>query len=718
MKYNILTQKKTLALAICGAFLAPTTQAALEEVVVTAQKREQTLQDVPISLSVVDGNMVKDMGVRDFADLSSYVPNFFVQDSPSNYAIFIRGMGSTAGNLAFEQTVGLFIDGVYAGRGRQFQSPFLDLERVEVLRGPQGALVGKNTSAGAVNVLTKKPTETAEGRVLAGYEFETETFNTEAILSGALGESLYGRLALKYTDTAKGYTQNVTLGGDEKQVEDSVIRGTLVWDANENLEVISKIEFGRSRIDGNTYETEFGGQNFDYRRETSGFPDLGGVDTNDTDTANFTLTANYTFDDFTLTSITAYSEYDFHKFVDADFTEATLFGSIFAEDFNQISQEIRLISPSFDRYEYAVGLYLHQTEYDLEQASSIQLGPFNGTAARNFQQENDVASLYGQFMYRITDDVRISVSGRQTRDKKEANQERSIIGTVLPSWLDTPLSGERTENEFDPAINLQWDITPALMAYVSWSEGSKAGGFVGAQATTKMEDFQFEAEEAETFELGVKAEFFDNSLMVNAAYFKTDYENLQVSTFDATTSGFVTGNAASATTEGFEIDGAWAINENLMLRASGSYLDPEYNEFIGAQCLWSNPGCDVSTNNIGGEQLPYTSKVSGSLNIVYEVPLTARLNFLADLGIRYSGERQLTEIQHPLTMQDSFTKSDLRIAIMDADDRWTLALVGKNITDEETFSYSFGTPLAPAGTFTYLMDAPRTVAIQAEYRFF
>lgn len=717
MKPILQLSQTRLALAI-GALVTWNTAAAavLEEVVVTAQKREQSLQDVPISLSVVGGTDIDDFALRDFSDLSTQIPNFFVQDTPGNYAIYIRGMGSTAGNLAFEQTVGLFVDGVYAGKARQFQSPFLDIDRIEVMRGPQGALVGKNTSAGAINVLTQKPTDEVEASVSAGYEFEGETANIKGILSGPLSDTLRGRLAVSYTNTDKGFTENLDLGDSEKQVNDTVVRGILAWDATDMLDATLKLESSRSRIDGNSFETLGAGDNLDYKRSTNGFDGLGTRDFNDTDANNLALTLNYAIGDFTLTSITGYSEYEFDKFLDSDFTSTNLLGSTFAEDFNQWSEELRLVSPSGEKLEYVLGIYAHTNNYQLDQGTSIQFGPFNGTSIRNFEQDNDVISAYAQATWYFTDTLRLSLSARQTEDSKDADQQRTKTGSIPPTWLDTPLSGKRDESQFDPAANLQWDVSDETMLYATWSEGSKAGGFVGAQTTTTEDNFEFDPEEAETWELGIKTSLFDRTMQLNAAYFYTEYTDLQVSTWDSDSSSFVTGNAASATTEGVEMDFTWLPTDSLTVTGSAAYLDATYDEFPGADCLWNNPGCDRATNDIGGTRLPRSSEWSGNLSFNYERPV-GNLYFNGKLDLVYNSDKYLIENLDPRGQQDDFYKVNLRLALSDEADRWTVALVGKNLNDETTISHAFGTPFAAPGTFTYLVDPPRTVALQLDYRF-
>lgn len=690
--------------------------ATLEEVVVTAQRRSQSLQDVPISLAVVSGSSLQKFNVTNFAQLKSYVPNFYVQDTPGNYAIFIRGMGSTSGNLAFEQTVGLFIDGVYAGHARQFQNPFLDISRIEILRGPQGALVGKNTSAGAINVITKKPTSDFEASIASTYEFQSEKTNTTAIVSGPITQKVLGRLALNYVKSYKGYTDNLAIGGSEPKTKDTIARGILLWEPTDSLDVTTKLERASSNIAGNMYETINGGLVPNYKRSTTGYPGIGRRDYNDTDSFNGTVTANYRFSGFTLKSISAYSGYRFKKGLDSDFTAVPALGSTFAADFEQVSQEVRLVSPEQNALNYVVGAYYQTNNYQLNQSTLIDFGPFNGRSSRHFNQHNRVWSAYGQMTYRFTDGLSASVGARETGDRKEAWEKRRIAGTVLPGWLATPLHGSRDRREFDGSAKIQWDVSENVMAYMTWAQGSKAGAFVGGQTTTTQKDFQVDEERANSYEIGTKSQFLDNSLSLNLDYFYTKYKDLQVSTWDAATSSFISKNAASATTKGIEVTTEWAINNNWSLKLSGAYLDAKYDKFLGAECRWSDPGCNVAANNIGGSRLPRSSKWSGNANVIYQRPMGA-LNFRANLGLIYNSSRQFSENFDPYARQDSFVKVDLRLAVSGVNDRWEVALIGKNLTDKTTFSHAFGTPLAAPRTFTYLVDPPRTIAVQGKYRF-
>ena len=246
MKTNakVFAQKTVIASALLamGAGSAFELSAAvLEEVIVTAQKREESIQDVPISISVVSGKAMDNFNVSAAEELEAYIPNFAVKDTPANNEIYVRGLGSPSGSLSLEQSVGLFVDGVYGGRARMFMAPFMDIERIEVLRGPQGAVVGKNTSAGAISIITAKPTEEAEFRISADYEFEYDSTTLQAIASGPLTDNFLGRLTVKAEDIG-GYVKNTMLNRDEADRENLVVRATGVWLASADTTVTGKVE--------------------------------------------------------------------------------------------------------------------------------------------------------------------------------------------------------------------------------------------------------------------------------------------------------------------------------------------------------------------------------------------------------------------------------------------------------------------------------------------
>ena len=684
-------------------------------IVVTAQKREQDVQDVPISMVVVSGQQLTTMGIQDFNQLARFVPNFYVQTTPGNNAFYIRGIGSTPGNLAFEQTVGLFVDGVYGGHARQFQAPFLDVARIEVMRGPQGAIVGKNTSAGAISVVTARPTRELQAAAEASYAFDPGGTRLYGMVSGPVTDVVAVRVAAQYEDN-DGYIENLILGGDETKRKTLFGRASVLIDSGGPVDLLLKVEGGRVDLTGTASERILTPADPDLKRSTGGFPGFVDKDFDNTNNFNAAATANIELGEHVLTSITGYSSYDFEKRLDADFGPTPFFASSFAEKFSQMSQELRLASPTTGAVEYIVGGYFHVNDYDLLQSTLIRFGPFNGRADRVFRQENVVWSGFGSATWHIAESLRLTGSLRYTYDRKRANQTRLNTGRVLPTWIATPLSGNRTEREWDPSVALQWNVTPDAMLYASYGQGSKAGGFVGAQATTTPAQFEIEPEKADTFEVGAKLALLDRRLRLNMAVFRTDFENLQVSSFDATTTSFITSNAGKARSQGFEGDVSFNILEGFFLTGSLAYLDAKFLDFPGAQCPFDNPGCVPANNNAAGRPLPRSPKWSGTLNADVTVPISGSLEFNANGGMTFRSFAYLEESFNPAAGQDGFAMFDFRGAIRSADKRWELALLGKNLTNRITASHAFATPLAP-GIVSKFIQQPRSIAVQANFRF-
>lgn len=688
---------------------------AVEEVVVTARKREESLQDVPISANVTGGETLERKTISTLEALSGSAPNLFIQSTPGNQSIYIRGIGSTAGNLGFEQSVGLFVDGVYAGRSRQFAAPFLDVERVEILRGPQGALFGKNTSAGAINITSRGPTNQFEGQTtLAGTVEGDKGWDLTQILSGPLTDTLKGRLALKASDN-EGWLRNSADGDRDPRRKVLLGRLTLDYDPTEQLSFRLKVEGARQDIDGQPMMTVAPGGSKSFTRATT----PGAPDYDNADSFNAALTTNYRFPSgHVLTAITGYSSFSYDKVIDSDFTAGPLLRSSFIEDFKQVSQEIRLTSPAEGRFTYVAGAYYHHNEIDLTQGTVITFGPFNGTQDRVFAQTAETVSLYAQGAFKITDKLNATVGLRQTWDSKDADQTRVKTGSVPATWLTTPLSGQRDEKAFDPSAQVQYRFNSDAMVYASYGRGSKAGGFVAAQSTTTPAQFQFAGETATSAELGAKMSLFDRRLRLNIALYETKYSDLQVSVFNAMTNAFDTGNAASATSRGVEVEAAARISHSLSFDGSLAYLDSKYDDFPGAGCIYPLPSPlpNPCVQNIGGSRIPRAPQWTAAAGFSLDKPLGDGLRLLGGLDLSYRSGAFLEETLNPVSYQKAYTKLDLRVGVAGADDRWEVSVIGKNLTDELTATHAFGTPFI-TGSETFVIDPPRTITLQARFRY-
>ena len=720
-----------VAASAAAVALAPVVAwAQLEEIVVTAQKREQSLQDVPISLSVVDGERLSDFSIGSFEELDVYMANMYIKETPGNNAIYMRGIGSSPGNLAFEQSVSLFVDGVYAGRGRQFQAPFLDVDRIEVLRGPQGALVGKNTAAGAVSIISSLPTDEFEGQVTGGYEFEREGYEVSGFVSGPLSDGLRGRLAVKYVDR-DGYLTNTVRDVSEPKEEDFVIRATTALDVSESVEVISKVEFSKSDNAGTPAETlgptELDSGFLDQRKATDGTVS---DDFDNTDAVNATLRINWDMGEHRITSITGYSKYNMDKVVDSDFSSfgfpprpgvvGTVISSFFEEDFDQFSQEVRLASPTGQAAEYVVGLYYHGQDLSITRGTDYLFGPFNGRQPRVFSQDAKLWSAYGQLTWNFNERVRAIASVRHTSEDKDVDLVRSITGRTPPLPVPNNFSDGRSEQQTDPAVTLQWDASDNAMLYASYSKGSKGGGFNGASNTATPDNYEYEDEESSSTEIGAKLTFLDGNATLNVAVFFDEYKNMQRSAFDGESFAFTTRNAAVAESKGVEVDGTVRVNDYVTLVGSWAYLNSEYDDFPDSSCiaLPIAAPCTAEGQDISGTPLPHAPDWSGNVALNFERTLNNGFAVFGNLVVAYQDSIYLDDTLDPRLAQDGFTKVDLRLGLSDAEDKWEVAIVGKNLADKLTAQHGFQTPvLASFGYRTLYTEPGRTVSLTGTLRF-
>ena len=686
----------------------------IEEIIVTAQKREQSLQDVPISVSVVSGDKLDNFGISHFIDLDDHVPNLVIGDSPGNHQIFLRGIGSQGGNQAVEQSVALFVNGVYGGRARQFQAPFFDVERIEVLRGPQGALVGKNTSAGAISVTTRKPTEETELMIAADYEFEYDSNTITAIASGAISDNFLGRIAVQRSETG-GYVENIGTGSDDPDGERLLVRATGVTDIADSLEATFVVEYadweseGHPLVNGPT-----GTSDIVYERLVSA-PEY-----EDQHALNVIATLDWELQNaFNFVSITAYSELESDNLFDGDMQILPVSDADFADNFTQFSQEIRLLSPESERFNYILGLYYLDREVKLGTDVKLALGPFAGDWFSRFTEDAQLYSIYGQFNYRFSDTLSVSSSLRFTDEDKEGDGERRTVG-FIPIWLATPLSDDLSDTETDGSVSLQWEPNDNAMIYVSYTQGSKSGGFAGAGTSVTQPNFTLDPESSESVEVGTKLTLLDGNLFISAAYFTTDYEDLQVSAYDGMR--FNITNAGGAEVDGFEVDFILGLNEYLRLSGSLGLMDAEYSEFPNGDCVAPDhiiPGCAADLSGVG---LAFAPDYSGTLDLEYSNQVGNGLTFTGVLGVTFRDDMFVHASLMPESEQKSHGKVNLRLEFA-SESGWMLAAVGKNLTDKKTFSQAFETPLsAPPGVpdhflATRLVDRGRTIALEAAYRF-
>ncbi len=437
----------------------------LEEIIVTSQKIAENLQDVPISVATVTGEKLAEAGVENLEDLTAYLPNIHFTETGISTQVRVRGIGSD-NSQGFEQSVGMYIDGIYYGRAQLFRTPMMDLQRAELLRGPQSTLFGKNSIAGALNLTTAQPTEEFEAKLSSSYEFEHEQTEVNGMVSGPITETLRARVAVRtYEDL--GYMDNTYEGKltTEPYSDETAARVIFDWTPSDTLQFNLKAERNEFKTIGRPIELtrddildipgldengdpndqynatyaellEIFGRpgteaNPDYRRQTDT------EESSDNEINNITLTSNIDLSDFTLTLVTGSVSYDYVEWCDCDFVPAEILDLQLTEEYDQFSQEIRLTSPLGEEFEWIGGLFFQTFEQEftddlfisptnlLVNAVSAELA--NTAVGRDFTQESDSWAVFGRVTWNVSDQLAVTLGARYTQEKKDASKEISLF---------------------------------------------------------------------------------------------------------------------------------------------------------------------------------------------------------------------------------------------------------------------------------------------------
>ncbi|MBQ0760851.1 MAG: TonB-dependent receptor [Zhongshania sp.] len=777
-----------LAVGLCAnpaLYAAP----ALEEVLVTATLRTESLQDVPVSVNAMAGEKMQEAGIDKIEDLQAYVPNLSMSETGIGTNIYIRGIGSGI-NPGFEQSVGMYFDGVSYSRAQLTRAPFLDLARVEVLRGPQNILYGKNSIAGALSLVSARPGQEQEGMISGLYEPDHDEKIVDFMMSGPITDTLGARVAIRKREFG-GYIENLTLNRDEPQRDESTIRAILDWDATPDLTAMLKFELGKFDVLGRQVEivndqpsttlpgnptysqaltapppNGFGADasvlntTQDYKRSSNG-------DYSNNRTRNVTLNVDYALGESTLTFITGILHYEFDELCDCDFTGAPVFSVPFEEDYDQYSQEIRWVSAAGGTLEHIGGLYFQKSELDFFDAividsnilpaavaqltgSPAQGGSIaNTTTPRNFTSDAELYSVFWQTTWNASERLRATLGLRYSYEEKEGSRNLTIAdlnGNERPAGLvDAVLAGvfkvERHDLEgtqkggnLAPSLNVQYDVNDDVMAYATVSVGNKSGGFdarsnaspspaLNAAGASLVGSFEYDEEKATSFEVGAKTSFLDGRGELNIAAFFTKYDDLQVSIFDGTL-GFNVGNAGAAETKGIELDGRFALTDNLLMTAALAFLDFEFTEFPNGQCYQGQtPDSTVSGVNYcdyKGKTNQYVADYSGNVGFVYTRAFGDAMEFRAGTDFTFTDDYNSSQNLDPSQEQDGYVEVNMRLAVADVKSGWEVAIIGKNLTDEDVISYSNDVPLANSsfgsiGHYAFI-ERPRSVAVQVAYR--
>jgi iron complex outermembrane receptor protein len=739
-------------------------EGVIEEIIVTAQKREQNLQDIPVSVTAFTGKMIEDLGFRQSVDITAQTPNFNVgypNGDTGVPALYIRGVGLSDYGVLNQGPIASYVDEVYISSNASQIFQLLDVERVEVLRGPQGTLYGRNATGGAVNYVSRKPT--AEwggwGRATVG-EWESTKF--EGAIGGPLGERMGVRASFLKTDS-DGWLKNRFTGNDQQGVDEFAWRVLLEADATDSLNLLFNVHGGKTESDAvqyrhlGTWPEPFwfdvncpnsaitGGQCVDL----VGYTEQAAYDTgngvapavpdfdegnynleaeNDTDFWGASLIANWEFgNEMVLTSITAYDDVDDFRPEDTDAGPINYLEGTLAVDQQTFSQEFRL-SQQRDRWHWLAGVfYLNDeatdtTSFDIgrdfrpdyvgNNEDCLSAPPGNPTGfcpevlswkqSADVDQEIESFSIYADATIDLTDAWSLLVGLRYT------DEEVDHSGRY---FFDEPVAGNPTisdtndNTDFDNVSGrfvANWNMNDNVMFYGGVSTGFKGGGI---QSTTDGSS-PYEEEELLSYEAGFKTTLAEGRIRFNGSVFFYDYSDLQVFTFiNAGTPPAPTqfiDNASDAEIYGAEFELQWLPVDNAFINLGLGLLDTEYEDFV-----------DALGNDFSGNTIILAPEVSFNGLAQYDFVLSFG-TITAQWDFSYQDEVFFDSINNPLLSEDSYWLQNARIAWTSVDERWEAAVWGRNLNDEEYMVYGFD--LSFFGFHEEMLGTPRMFGVELTYR--
>ncbi len=725
----------------------------LEEVLVNAQKREQTLSEVPISLAILDSELLESARVDDFTNVSQFVANFsFYQGfDRSEVAVNIRGLTSGTSNPGIDPSVGFFVDGVYIARPAALTGKLLAVDGIEVLRGPQGTLYGRNTSAGAVNIYTRDPGEELEGEIQVGYG-NFDEFTVAGSVSGPLSSNGSGFLLSAFRTEGDTYLDNAATGDALGEREDTGFFGKLLFTPNDELSVQLTMDYSENTTTAANLVGPFQKDQGDIRAiigaaqmqmnpalaQNIRFVQDVPVDTfdrvvgrsdepqaDDLEQFGVALEVNYEFGGGTLTSITAFRDSEDFAAVDPDLSPADLFLTSVRNDDEQFSQEIRFASRSETRFNYLLGLYYFDSQFTADTQTSFGVplfAQYNAAMPPNPitepQRANSVASqdiealaLFGQLTFDLTDSLTLTYGFRFNDEEKSSviNQNpdpgvNSSSGIPFPLQFPVLLDLEAgvSDEDFISTLSLNWEFGEASSLYFSFAEGLKSGG-INANILLNTNSLTFDQETSTNYEIGYRTTL-DNGLRFSSALFFTDFEDLQIATFDPSNpANIIVTNAGAAEIFGVEADIYWKVNESFELNASFAYNDSEYQDtvFPGFQ-LGENPALPGITlqlpglRDADGRTLSRAPEITASIGGQFNFDLSDRLRASIRADFSYMDSQFLDPILSPQSEIDAYSIVSLRAQVRTVDEKWTLTLYGDNVFDEDYFSQIIASPGAAA----------------------
>ena len=716
-------------------------QSVLEEIVVTARKREQNLQNVSISISAFTANRIQEMGLLNSQDLSWMTPGMYASGAVGNLnpMYTIRGIGLNDFFTNNNPTVGLYVNEVIQPFSPMMSFQMFDLERIEVLKGPQGTLYGRNTTGGAINFISRRPGEELNGYLRAGYG-EFDRVEAEGAIGGPISDDLGGRLAFLTTQQSDGWMRNAVTGKKVGEIDQVALRGILQWQPAENFEVefigsyaednsdthlrehvgfadgpfstnLCAAAIAGRRDEGNCVSfLGFFDPNADDRYTHSNSSILG--NDNDTDTLGLTLKVNWDIGDMTLTSVTGYSEYDRVYTEDADGTALAMIDVRSDDDATTFSQELRL-SGIMSRIDWVLGAFYSDNEISFNFIQDLRQHLFLSVVDTVWKQESSSVAVFGHADFALTNKLSIVGGLRYTYEEKKIRYDASDLNPFgTTQFLPPTVSGFNdrfSNNEISGQAGVDFQVTDDILTYFSFNRGFKTGGYKGAIAFSLAELEPFTQETVYAYEAGIKSTWANGRVRFNAAAYYSDWKDFQafVNEIRGGIPVIVLTNAGDAEIYGIEADLLLHPTDGLDIQATLNWMDTEIKKFNNI------PGTPDSTGN----NLANSPDLMFNGRVRYEFPV-ANTGFNAYISSDFIFRDR---VYYSLANrgQNSQASNWLwhgRAGVVTEDGKWEASVWGKNLTDEAyvTQSYDNTGGIFPSQNF---IGEPRTYGVSVQYNF-
>lgn len=699
----------------------------LQEIVVTAQKRSESAQTVPISISALSGATLKTSGIKDIFQAVDLVPGVVLSRAPDDgLGLTFRGLGAAARPQAFEQSVAMFSDGIFFGKGRLYSTTLFDVDRVEFIKGTQSTLLGKNASVGAISIVNTQPGDKLAFVGSAGYEAVHNGYQFDAAADLPASNTFSTRIAVHYNDL-KGTVRNIVTGNDVPEDKDLGLRITSRWDATDRLKLTGTYSFvdthrigSDTQLVGPDVPPAYGGGALDDREASFTSLTANGESEHRIRTHIGSLKGEWHLGSHELISQTSYVTYKLHFDDDFDFNKDPYNDFLRFETYHQFTQEFRLQSDASRRFSYLAGVFYMSSQWNSREdqiwgvpgfppppaPTSGQL--FNGPFTDNFYQDTRTYSGFGSGKWNVAEGLTASGGVRFTRETKgivfgRTNSAPFTIWNTIanPPFDPTPLS--HNASFWDGNANIEYKFAPSIRAYAAFGHGSKSGGFVETNsvavppfllingkvpAALVAAGSAIKDEFTTSYEIGLKSELFDRRLRFNLALFKTDIADFQDSFFTGGPPGFITDNNP-ATSKGVEVQTAFALTSQLRLDASATYADAtEVSQPVDANGnLVFNADGTPFRARYRRAQAP---KITLEANADYKTSLSEKLD--GHIGARLHYRSSMYNQRQEKFQSDALTTVDVSAGIATSDGRWSFDVVGRNLNNEQAAQFGGPSP--------------------------